>query len=33
MRLFLWGWNIAAVLGILWNAFHGSLAWYRMNGI
>src|SRR5215471_15745126 len=29
MRLFLWGWNVAAVLGILWNAFHGSLAWYR----
>jgi 4-hydroxybenzoate polyprenyltransferase len=27
MRLFLWGWNIAAVLGILWNASHGSLAW------
>lgn len=25
MRLFLWGWNIAAVLGILWNATHGSL--------
>lgn len=25
MRLFLWGWNIAAVLGILWNAMHGSL--------
>lgn len=25
MRLFLWGWNIAAVLGILWNALHGSL--------
>ena len=25
MRLFLWGWNIAAVLGILWNAAHGSL--------
>ena len=33
MRLFLWGWNIAAVLGILWNAFHGSLAWHRLNGI
>src|SRR5215470_6816610 len=25
MRLFLWGWNAAAVLGILWNALHGSL--------
>ncbi len=25
MRLFLWGWNIAAALGILWNAMHGSL--------
>jgi 1,4-dihydroxy-2-naphthoate octaprenyltransferase len=25
MRLFLWGWNFAAVLGILWNALHGSL--------
>lgn len=25
MRLFLWGWNIAAILGIVWNAFHGSL--------
>ena len=25
MRLFLWGWNVAAVLGILWNALHGSL--------
>jgi len=33
MRLFLWGWNIAAVLGILWNAFHGSLAWYRTDWI
>ena len=25
MRLFLWGWNIAAILGIFWNATHGSL--------
>ena len=25
MRLFLWGWNLAAVLGIFWNALHGSL--------
>jgi hypothetical protein len=25
MRLFLWGWNAAAVLGIFWNALHGSL--------
>jgi 4-hydroxybenzoate polyprenyltransferase len=25
MRLFLWGWNFAALLGILWNALHGSL--------
>ncbi len=25
MRLFLWGWNFAAVLGIFWNALHGSL--------
>src|SRR5215813_2564487 len=25
MRLFLWGWNIAAILGIIWNALHGSL--------
>jgi 4-hydroxybenzoate polyprenyltransferase len=25
MRLFLWGWNVAALLGIFWNAAHGSL--------
>jgi 4-hydroxybenzoate polyprenyltransferase len=25
MRLFLWGWNTAALLGIFWNATHGSL--------
>jgi 4-hydroxybenzoate polyprenyltransferase len=25
MRLFLLGWNLAAVLGIVWNALHGSL--------
>ena len=25
MRLFLWGWNAAAILGIAWNALHGSL--------
>lgn len=25
MRLFLWCWNAAAVLGIVWNAGHGSL--------
>jgi len=25
MRLFLWGWNVAALLGIFWNATHGSL--------
>jgi 4-hydroxybenzoate polyprenyltransferase len=25
MRLFLWGWNLAAILGIAWNASHGSL--------
>jgi 4-hydroxybenzoate polyprenyltransferase len=25
MRLFLWGWNLAAVLGILWNWAHGTL--------
>lgn len=25
MRLFLWGWNAAALLGIFWNATHGSL--------
>jgi len=25
MRLFLWGWNIAAILGIFWNVLHGSL--------
>ena len=25
MRLFLWGWNAASVLGILWNVLHGSL--------
>jgi 4-hydroxybenzoate polyprenyltransferase len=24
MRLFLWGWNAAAFLGIVWNATHGS---------
>jgi len=29
MRLFLWGWNIAAILGILWNATHGSLLTVR----
>ena len=26
MRLFLWGWNAAALLGIYWNAAHGTLA-------
>jgi len=26
MRLFLWGWNATALLGIYWNAAHGSLA-------
>jgi 4-hydroxybenzoate polyprenyltransferase len=26
MRLFLWGWNAAALVGIYWNAAHGSLA-------
>jgi hypothetical protein len=25
MRLFLWGWNIAALLGILWNWKQGTL--------
>jgi 4-hydroxybenzoate polyprenyltransferase len=25
MRLFMWGWNVAALLGIFWNAAHGSL--------
>jgi 4-hydroxybenzoate polyprenyltransferase len=25
MRLFLWGWNIAALLGIFWNWSHGTL--------
>ena len=25
MRLFLWGWNIAAMAGILWNWLHGAL--------
>jgi len=25
MRLFLWGWNLAAILGIVWNELHGSL--------
>jgi hypothetical protein len=25
MRLFLWGWNAAALLGILWNWAHGTL--------
>lgn len=25
MRLFLWGWNLAAVLGMLWNATHQTL--------
>jgi len=25
MRLFLYGWNLAALLGIIWNALHGSL--------
>jgi 4-hydroxybenzoate polyprenyltransferase len=25
MRLFLWAWNAAALLGIFWNATHGSL--------
>jgi 4-hydroxybenzoate polyprenyltransferase len=26
MRLFLWGWNIAAVLGMFWNWAHRTLA-------
>ena len=25
MRMFLWGWNIAALLGIFWNWTHGTL--------
>lgn len=25
MRLFMWGWNVAALLGILWNWKHGNL--------
>jgi 4-hydroxybenzoate polyprenyltransferase len=25
MRLFLWGWNVAALLGIFWNWTHGTL--------
>jgi len=25
MRLFLWGWNAAALLGMFWNWTHGSL--------
>jgi hypothetical protein len=29
MRLFLWGWNIAALLGIFWNWAHGTLT--RLN--
>jgi len=29
MRLFLWGWNIAALLGIFWNWSHGTLT--RLN--
>jgi hypothetical protein len=24
MRLFLWGWNAAALLGMLWNWTHGT---------
>lgn len=31
MCLFLWGWNSAAILGIAWNALHGSLASHRMD--
>ena len=26
MRLFMWGWNIAAILGIFWNWAHSTLA-------
>jgi len=29
MRLFLWGWNFAAIFGIAWNALHGSLVAVR----
>jgi hypothetical protein len=29
MRQFLWGWNFAAILGIFWNALHGSLVALR----
>jgi 4-hydroxybenzoate polyprenyltransferase len=32
MRLFLWGWNAAAILGIIWNALHGSLLLARHGG-
>jgi 4-hydroxybenzoate polyprenyltransferase len=29
MRLFLWGWNLASVLGIFWNWNHGTLTHLR----
>jgi len=31
MRLFLWGWNAAALLGILWNWAHGTLTHMGAN--
>jgi len=31
MRLFLWGWNAAALLGILWNWAHGTLTHVGVN--
>ncbi len=31
MRLFLWGWNAAALLGIIWNWAHGTLTHVRAN--
>jgi 4-hydroxybenzoate polyprenyltransferase len=29
MRLFMWGWNAAALLGMYWNRAHGSLTYAR----
>jgi 4-hydroxybenzoate polyprenyltransferase len=31
MRLFLWGWNAAALLGMIWNWAHGTLTQVRAN--
>ncbi len=31
MRLFLWGWNVAALLGLFWNWTHGTLTHVRTD--